>query len=191
MGLAIATGTPLPLIPVQILWLNLVTNGVQDVALAFEPGEGDELKRHPRPPRERIFNRLMIERTIVGALAMGGIGFAAFNWMLSNGWTTEAARNSLLLLMVLFENFHLGNCRSETKSAFVLSPLRSPVLLLGALTALGVHVAAMYLPFMQTLLETGPVPPGTWILIAIVAVTIVPVLELHKWLWHLRRSRTL
>ena len=65
MSLAIATGTPyLPLLPVQLLWLNLVTNGIQDVALAFEPNEGDVLQRKPRSPRERIFNQLMIGRAV-------------------------------------------------------------------------------------------------------------------------------
>ncbi len=191
MALAIAVGMPLPLIPVQILWLNLVTNGVQDVALAFEPGEGDVLKRRPRPPRERIFNRLMIERTVVGAGVMGCLGFAVFYWMLANGWTVEAARNSLLLLMVLFENFHLGNCRSEMKSALVLSPLRSPILLLGAIGAFGLHAASMHIPFMQTILEVQPVSPSTWILLAAAAVTIVPVMELHKWLWRIRNSGAL
>ena len=90
----------------------------------------------------------MIERTIVAALVVGFIGFGAFYWMIANGWEVPEARNVLLLLMVLFENFHIGNCRSETKSAFTLSPLRSPMLLTGALAALLIHVAVMNIPFM-------------------------------------------
>jgi magnesium-transporting ATPase (P-type) len=74
VGLAVAAGLPLPLLPVQLLWLNLVTNGIQDVALAFEPSEGDVLRRRPRSPKERIFDRLMIERTIIGAAVMGLVG---------------------------------------------------------------------------------------------------------------------
>ena len=136
MGLAIGTGTPLPLLPVQILWLNLVTNGIQDVALAFEPGEDDVLARRPRSPREPIFNRLMLERTLVAAVVVGVLGFGVFRWMCVQGWEVTEARNVLLLMMVLFENFHIGNCRSETKSAFKLSPFRSPVLLAGAALAL-------------------------------------------------------
>ncbi|MDF1845424.1 MAG: HAD-IC family P-type ATPase, partial [Rubripirellula sp.] len=140
VGLALIAGLPLPLLAVQLLWLNLVTNGIQDVALAFEPSEGDVLNRPARPTSERIFNRLMIERTIAAALVMGCVGFGAFWWMLRAGWTEEAARSALLLLMVLFENVHLGNCRSETKSALRLSPFRSPILLGGALIALLIHV---------------------------------------------------
>ncbi len=146
MALAIATGTPyLPLLPVQLLWLNLVTNGIQDVALAFEPNEGGVLLRKPRSPSERIFNQLMIERTIVAALVMGVIGFLTFRWFLPDGASdaeVASARNALLLLMVLFENIHIGNCRSETKSALVLSPLRSPILLAGTITAFLIHVGS-------------------------------------------------
>ncbi len=88
----------------------------------------------------------MIERTIVAALVMGCVGFGAFWWMLRAGWTEGAARNALLLLMVLFENVHLGNCRSETKSALRLSPFRSPILLGGSLIALLLHVGMMFTP---------------------------------------------
>jgi hypothetical protein len=103
-----------------------VTNGIQDVALAFEPNEGDVLQRKPRSPRERIFNQLMIERTAIAAVLMGVIGFLTFRWFVPEGASdTEvaSARNALLLLMVLFENIHIGNCRSETKSALRFSPL--------------------------------------------------------------------
>ena len=186
--LTVVAGFPLPLLPVQLLWLNLVTNGIQGVALAFEPGEGDTLRRRPRAPEEPIFNRLMIERIVIGVLVMGGVSFAAFAWLVSNGWDEADARNIVLLLMVLFENFHIGNCRSETKSAFALSPLRSPMLLFGAISALLVHVAGMYIPFMQGLLGTEPVPWQTWAVVAALAVTVVPAIELHKWTWRTRHS---
>ncbi len=113
-ALALGVGLPLPLVAVQILWLNLVTNGMQDIALAFEPAEGNELQRPPRPPRERVFDRLMLERVGLSALVMGGIAFLAFQWMLGRGYTTEEARDATLLLMVLFENVQAFNSRSET-----------------------------------------------------------------------------
>jgi magnesium-transporting ATPase (P-type) len=192
MALAVATGTPyLPLLPVQILWLNLVTNGIQDVALAFEPNERGVLLRKPRSPRERIFNQLMIERTAVAALVMGVVGFLTFRWLLPEGASegdVASARNSLLLLLVLFENIHIGNCRSETKSALRLSPLRSPILLAGAVTAFLVHLAAMYTPLGQMLLETQPVALKNWGVLLLLALTIFPVMELHKWTWNVRHG---
>jgi len=186
VALAVATGLPLPLLPVQLLWLNLVTNGIQHVGLAFEPSEGDVLRRKPRPPGEPIFNQLMIERTVLAAVVMGVVGFSAFAWMLQNGWSEDSARNALLLLMVLFENIHIGNCRSETKSGLVLSPFRSPILLIGTITAFLVHVVSMYLAPMQVVLRTEPVSPGTWASLLALALTIFVVMEIHKFIWAIR-----
>ena len=186
--LAVITGLPLPLLAVQLLWLNLVTNGIQGVAMAFEPGEEGILKRRPRPPREPIFNRLMIERLLVAMGLVGVGGFAVFNLALRAGMSLPDARNLLLLAMVLFENFHVANCRSETTSAFAMSLFRSPVLVLGVLGALFVHVLGMYLPFFQEVLETKPVDSFTWLLALAVAATVIPAMELHKWLWKRRRG---
>lgn len=182
--LTVITGLPIPLLPVQLLWLNLVTNGIQGVALAFEPGEGDNLRRRPRPPGEPIFNRLMIERMLIAVVFVAFGGFIVFDTALRLGWSEMAARNLLLLTMVLFENFHIGNCRSETKSAFALSPLRSPVLFFGTLTAFLTHVAAMHLPFLQGLLQTEPVDWKYWAVAICCAITILPAVELHKWIWN-------
>lgn len=195
LTLAVLTGWPstdagwavLPLLPVQLLWLNLVTNGIQDVALAFEPSEGDVLSRKPRRPGEPVFNRLMIERTVVAALVMASVWFGAFCWMIKVGGLSEdSARNVLLLLIVLFQNVHIGNCRSETKSVFSLSPFRSPILLGGAVTALLVHIAAMHLPFMQRILRIEPVDLRTWLTLIALALTILVAMEAHKWIWKRR-----
>jgi magnesium-transporting ATPase (P-type) len=194
MTLAIATGTPyLPLLPVQLLWLNLVTNGIQDVALAFEPNEGDVLQQKPRSPLEPIFDRLMIHRTVLAAVVMGVVGFLTFHWYLPDN-PSEAdirtARNALLLLMVLFENIHIGNCRSETRSALRLSPLKSPILLSGAIAAFLLHVAAMHSPIGQLVLETQPLPLADWGLLLLMALIIFPTIELHKILWNKSHRNT-
>jgi magnesium-transporting ATPase (P-type) len=186
--LAVIWGLPLPLLAVQLLWLNVVTNGIQGVAIAFEPGEKDILRRRPRRPSEPIFNPLMIQRMVVATIVVGIGGFLTFLFALRAGWSEAEARNLLLLVMVLFENFHVANCRSETKSAFGMSPLRSPVLLFGVLGALLVHVLSMYLPFFQDILQTSSVSPGTWALAIAVALTVIPALELHKWWWRKRTS---
>ncbi|MFO7494901.1 MAG: HAD-IC family P-type ATPase [Desulfobacterales bacterium] len=197
LGLAVVTGWPeasaglatLPLLPAQLLWLNLVTNGIQDVALAFEPGEPGVLQRRPRPPRERIFNRLMVERTLVAAVVIAGVGFSAFCWMIGvGGWSEGQARNGLLLLMVLFENIHIANCRSETTSAFRLSPFTSPILLSGTILALLVHMAAMHLPFTQRILRIEPVDFITFASLLGLALSVLAAMEIHKWWWNVRRT---
>jgi len=189
VGLALLVGLPLPLLAVQLLWLNLVTNGIQDVALAFEPSEGDVLSRAPRSPSEPIFNRLMIERTVVGALVMGFVGFGAFWWMIRTGWTEAAARNALLMLMVLFESVHIGNCRSETKSALQLSPFRSPILLGGALIALLIHLGTMFTPLGQKVLRVEPLSWTTMASLWVLALSIFFAMEIHKRTWAIRQRR--
>jgi len=178
--LALLSGLPLPLMAVQLLWLNLVTNGIQDVALAFEPGEGDELKNKPRPPKEAIFNRLMIERVVISALSIGTVAFVLFQWLLSNGFSLDEARNGTLLLMVLFENVHVFNCRSETRSAFRHNPLRNPILLIGTAIAQLVHIGAMYTPWISDVLHIQPVTPQHWLQLLGLALIVLIVMEFHK-----------
>jgi magnesium-transporting ATPase (P-type) len=188
VALALATGSPLPLLPVQLLWLNLVTNGIQDVALAFERGDEDVLRRQPRPPDESIFNRLMIERTVIAAVVMGFIGYGLFRWALAQGWTVEAARNALLLLMVLFENVHVFNCRSELRSAFSRSPLESPILMMGILLAFSIHVIMLYAPIGNEFLGTQVVSAEHWLLIFALSLPILFVMEIQKFVWRKRHG---
>lgn len=178
--LALLTGLPLPLIAVQLLWLNLVTNGIQDVALAFEPGEGNELSHPPRAPEEPIFNRIMIERVVISALVVGAVAFLVFQWLLNRGFTLDEARNGTLLLMVLFENVHVFNCRSEERSVFRHNPLRNPVLLIGTAVAQLVHIGAMYTPWISDVLNIQPVSPQYWLELLGLALSVLIVMEIHK-----------
>jgi len=185
--LAIAAELPLPLLAVQLLWLNLVTNGIQDVALAFEPGEGGEIRRPPRAPKEPIFDRLMIERTLLSALVIGGVTFLAYRWMLSEGWDLSRARNGILLLMVLFENIQAGNSRSEVRSVFRLSPLKNPILLIGTVIAQLVHIGALYTPGLREVLRVQPVTLGEWGMLLVIALSLFGIMEGYK---ALRRGGT-
>ena len=178
--LALLTGLPLPLVAVQLLWLNLVTNGIQDIALAFEPAEGNELERRPRSPQESIFNRIMIERVILTALVMGGIAFLLFQWLLDRGFSLEEARNGTLLLMVLFENVHVFNCRSETLSVFRHNLLRNKILLLGTVAAQLIHIGAMYTPGLRDVLEIQPISFQHWFDLLAVAFSILLAMEIYK-----------
>jgi len=186
VGLAVLAGLPLPLLPVQLLWLNLVTNGVQDVGLAFERGTGDELRVPPRPSHEPIFNRLMIQRGVLAGLWMSALGLALYVWMLHSGRPLDEARNALLLLMVLMQNVDAINARSETLSVLRLPLRNNPVLLAGVGVALGLHVAAMYLPWSQDVLAVEPPSVFDWLLLPALAVSLLVLMETQK-RW--RRSR--
>jgi magnesium-transporting ATPase (P-type) len=178
--LALVSGLPLPLMAVQLLWLNLVTNGIQDKALAFEAGEADAMHRSPRDPREGVFNPVMIRQVLLGGLTMGAITFGMWTWLLGEGYTEAAARNQLLLLFVLMQNLHVFNCRSERRSAFAVSLRGNPLLLVGVLGAQGVHLAAMHVPVMQRLLGIGPVTAAEWARTLAAATLLVLVSEVAK-----------
>jgi Ca2+-transporting ATPase len=180
-SLALMAGLPLPLLAVQLLWLNLVTNGIQDVTLAFEAGEPGAMQRKPRDPEEGVFNSLMLKESVLSGVSIGLIAFFTWSVLLSGGMEEHAARNLLVLLMVLLENVHVLNCRSEYRSAFRV-PLRNNVLLIaGILGAQGVHIAAMHIPVMQEILEIGPVSVADWGLLLLLAALILVVMEIFKY----------
>ena len=178
---AVILGMPIPLLAVQLLWLNLVTNGIQDVALAFEDGEPGAMQRKPRRPEETIFNGQMIWQTVVSGLTIGTIAFGLWYWLVAlQGTDEEIARNLVLLYMVLSQGVHVFNCRSETASAFKV-PLRNNLVLLGGVVAAqGLHIISLYLPFMQDVLGIKPVSFSQWLLLLALAVVILLVMEIFK-----------
>lgn len=178
--LAMIFNTPLPLTAVQILWLNLITNGIQDIGLAFEPAEGDELKQPPRKTTDQIFNRLMIERVLLSALVMAGVSFVYFKYLLDSGVSEFTARNLTFLLMVLFENVMVGNCRSETKSAFSMNPLKNKILFFGTILAQLIHIGAIYTPGLNQILALEPVSLENWTKLLFMALSVLVVGEIYK-----------
>jgi magnesium-transporting ATPase (P-type) len=171
---------PLPFLPAQLLWLNLVTNGLQDVALAFEPGEPGVLKRPPRSPREGIVSRLLWERTALAGTVIAAGTLGIFWWELAETGDLGRAQTLALTTMVLFQMFHVGNSRSEHRSVFALSPFSNPFLFAATASALAAHAAALYLPPTQFVLRVEPIGAGDWLRILLVAATIVVAVELEK-----------
>ncbi|PKM83878.1 MAG: ATPase, partial [Firmicutes bacterium HGW-Firmicutes-13] len=178
---AIFAGLPLPLLAVQLLWLNLVTNGIQDVALAFEGGEPGAMKRRPRKPTEKIFNPQMISQTLISGLTMGALAFGFWYVLIEVQMVNELhARNVILLFMVILQNVHVFNCRSEYLSAFKVPIRRNFMLLIGVLAAQGIHIISMHIPFMQTILRVEPVTLFEWFEILILAIPLIATMELYK-----------
>lgn len=185
---ALMLGWPLPLLPAQILWCNVVTNGIADVALAFEPGQKALFHRPPRPPEEGVLNRNLLERLVlVGVwLAVGVLGVFLWKWgfTFSSGAGREEqlglARTAALTTLVLFQKVHVFNCRSENVSLFKKNLLANKFLLIGVLTSLAVHIAALHIPLTQELLSLEPLDGVTWLVAGAVSSTAIIVNELHK-----------
>jgi P-type Ca2+ transporter type 2C len=187
--LALLTDLPLPLLPVQLLWLNLVTNGVQDVALAFESGEEGAIRRPPRKPSEGMINRLMIQQTLVAGATMGLILFAGFLLLVRHWGLPEfEARNKILLLMVLMMNYHVFNCRSEYVSAFRVPLSRNWFLAVGVLVAQGLHLLAMHFGPAQRILHVAPLSLHEWVEPFVLAASVLIVMEIFKLVKHGRAT---
>ncbi|MEN2985422.1 MAG: cation-transporting P-type ATPase [Thermodesulfovibrionaceae bacterium] len=179
--LAMIFGVPIPYVPAQILWINLVTNGLQDVALAFEPGEKGVLMRPPRDPKEGIMSRLLIERTIiVGVLISVGVVFSFIN-ALENGASVEKARTIAVTTMVFFQFFQAWNSRSEYESIFKINILSNPFLFFSLIASTLAQLAFIYVPAFQWVFRTEPISAEDWYNIFI-ALSVIIVVEFDKWL---------
>lgn len=178
----IVMGYPIPYIPAQILWLNLVTNGLQDVALAFEPGEKGVLDRPPRSPKERILSSFMIQRTILMGVILAAGTLFMFIVKLNKGLPLENARTIALTTMVFFQFYQAFNCRSEHQSIFRMNPLSNPFLLFSIIAAFFAQLAVLYVPALQWVFRTVPLGIDEWIEIGFVTITIVLAVETDKWI---------
>jgi P-type Ca2+ transporter type 2C len=173
-------GLPIPYLPAQLLWINLVSNGLQDVALAFEPGEKDVLSRPPRDPKEGIMSRLLVERTVLVSLLISVGVLFEFKVSLDQGLSLEKARTIAMTTMVFFQFFQAWNSRSEMRSIFRISPVSNPFLFYGMVAAILSQIAVVYVPGMQWVFRTEAISAHEWIQILLMALTVVVLVEADK-----------
>lgn len=178
--LSVFAGTPLLFLPVQMLWMNVVTNGVQDIALAFEPAEGDELTRPPRPPSDGILSRTLWFRAGITGAWMALAVILSFIVELHNGYPEIHARTLALTMFVMLSFFQVFSSRAENKSLFQLRLLANKPLLYTSLAALGLHWAVMTWPVTAGLLEITPLTAWEWLLCAAVGSTVLIIVEAEK-----------
>jgi Ca2+-transporting ATPase len=178
--IAMVLDIPIPYVAAQLLWINLVTNGLQDVALAFEPGEKDVIKRKPRNPKEGIMSRLMYERSVlVGLIISAGVIYN-FIQALDDGVSLERARTIAVTTMVLFQFFQAWNSRSELQSVFRINPFSNPFLFYSMVAAFLAQIAVVYIPALQWVFRTESLLLADWVQIGLVALTVVIAVEIDK-----------
>jgi Ca2+-transporting ATPase len=132
----------------------------------------------------------MVRRILLSTLVMGVGGFVVFWWLLRQGHAEYDARNLLLLLFVLFENFQTFNSRSEHRSVFRQSIFANPLLLVGVIGAQTLHIGAMYVPMISETLGLSPVSLSEWAAMLALAFALLAVVEIDKW-WDRRRRQPL
>ncbi|WP_104176116.1 HAD-IC family P-type ATPase [Arthrobacter sp. Y81] len=178
--LSVFAETPLLFLPVQMLWMNVVTNGVQDIALAFEPGEGDELSRPPRPTSEGLLSRTLWFRAGITGAWMALAVILTFIVELHAGYTDIHARTMALTMFVMLSFFQVFSSRAEVKSLFQIRLLANKPLLFTSLAALGLHWAVMTWPVSARLLELTPLNAWEWLLCVAVGSTVLIIVEAEK-----------
>ena len=183
---ALMAGLPLPLVAVQILWINLVTEGVLTVNLVMERSHGREMLRPPVPRGEALVTRMMLRRMLIMAAASVASVFGYFLWRLGTGVPLELVRSETFTVLAVTQWFNVLNCRSESDSVFSRGLLRNRWLVGGLVAGNLLHFLVIYAAPMNRLFHTRPIDAFHFVLIGAVASLVLWVEEIRKW-W-LRRA---
>ena len=179
MAGATLAGLPLPLTAVQLLYVNLATDGLPALALAVDPPEADLMRRPPRNPRVGLFTRPVVTLMVIGGIwtALANLGF--FAWALNSGRTREEAMTMTFTTLVIIQFFNAYNFRSDRYS-IAARRFRNMWLNLAVPCELALLLLVVYVPFLQGPFKTFNLTGFDWVLVVGTAFTIVPIVEAGK-----------
>jgi len=179
--LAIIFDLPMPLVAIQLLWLNIVTDGLQDFALSFEKSESTIMQEKPRNPKESLFNSDLIGSVLTAGISIGLIVFAVWVYLIKVvNLDVDLARGYVMMLMVFMQNIHVLNCRSEQRSALEISLKSNPLVIFSILSAFILQIIMMEVPFLSKFLATSPMPVRDIIILFIVSGLVFVIMEIYK-----------
>lgn len=179
--LSIILDLPMPLVAIQLLWINVVTDGIQDFALSFEKAEEGILKERPRDPKESIFNKELFQEILVSGLVVGGVVFTVWYFLLTKlNMDVSMARGYIMALMVFIQNIHVFNCRSEHRSAFSVPIKNNWLIVGGVVVSIILQVIVMEVPFLSKFLQTTSVPFLHLIYLFAIGLLVLVVMEIYK-----------
>ncbi len=191
---AVFAGVTLPLLPVQILWINMTTAVLLGLMLAFEPKEPDIMRRAPRDPKTPILDGTLILRICIVGIIMVIGAFGSFEWALGQGLSDAAARTVAVNVFVMVEIFYLFNCRSLNESMLALGLFTNRGIVAGVAAMITLQLAFTYVPLMNYLFHTAPIGWDAWWRILLTGAAAYVIVGIEKWLrrqWSLRRSTRL
>ena len=180
--LALLSGLPLPLAAVQILWINIVTEGTVTVNLIMEGLEGDEMRRRPTPVGEALITGPMWRRMLLMVAASVTAIFGFFVWRLRSGAPFELVQTETFTLVAVCQWFNVLNCRSALKSCLSLDVLKNRWLIGGLLLGNLLHVLVIYTDTMNHIFHTVPIPLSDVFLLGLIGSSVLWVEEVRKWL---------
>ena len=186
--LALLAGYPLPLAAVQILWINIVTEGTLTVNLVMDPPDGDEMARTPVPRDDPLLDRAMLSRVALMAGSAVTVCFGWFAWRSSAGIDAALVQTETFTLLAMCQWFNVLNCQSATRSALQLGVLKNPWLLGGLSLSVLLQAVVLYAAPMNTLFYTVPLAPQVLLTLLLLASGVLWAEELRK-LWARRAAR--
>ncbi len=186
---AVFLGVTLPILPVQILWINMTTAGFLGLSLAFEPKEPGIMLRPPRRPDSSILDTDVVIRIILVSTLMLLASFLLFKWELAHGASLEQARTVAVNAFVMIELFYLFNCRSLEHSLFSLGFFSNLWLLAGIATMSTIQLFYTYLPVMNRLFQSAPIGPEAWGRTVAAGLAVFLVIELEKTFWRSYKAK--
>ncbi len=180
---AVVVGSTLPALPVQFLWVNMMTAILLGLTLVFEPKEPGLMQRPPRDPRKPLLTIALALRTGLVSLVMLSGAYWLFLWELqAAGGSIAAARTSVINVIVLVEMAYLFNCRSLNHSFFSVGFFSNAWLIAGVLAMFAAQLLFTYAPVMNQLFHTAPISSVSWLRIVGVALIVFVLVEGEKWL---------
>ena len=181
--IAVIGGITLPMLPTQLLWLNLVTALLLGLTLVFEPKESDIMQRPPRDPKRPLLTRWLLIRTAMVTLISTAGAFGLFAWEHGiEGKNVEEARTAVVNVIIMVQTFYLLNCRSRTRSIFSIGLCSNPWLLAGIAATWLAQLAFTYLPLLNRLFHTAPVRAEAWLYIVGIGLFTFATVEFEKWI---------
>jgi Ca2+-transporting ATPase len=189
---ALMIGWPLPLVALQLLWLNLITDVFPAFALALEPSEPDVMKRKPRNPQDSLLPIGFIGLIAWQGLLLTGVTLTAFavgmQWYGAEGEGLRRATTMAFMTLALSQIFHTFSVRSQVRSAFTPRLFTNGWLWAAVVVCLTLQTAAVYLPILQKVLRTVPPTLSEWAVIAVCSLAPVVVIEfvkhIQRWVAH-------
>jgi Ca2+-transporting ATPase len=171
-------GLPIPLSPVQILWVNLITDGLPGLALANEPAERRVMQRPPRPRAESIFAHGVWQHIVWVGLLIGAVTLAACAWALASGAHAQTMSFTVLTFAQLA---HVMAIRSERESLLTIGAASNRLLITAVVVSVGLHLLLVYVPWLQSVFGTEALSPGALLLACALAMLVFACVELEKW----------
>lgn len=179
--LSVLFDLPMPLVAIQLLWLNITTDGLQDLALSFEKTDDDVMSEKPRSTKESIFNKDLMTEVLLSGSSMGLIVFLVWIVLIKRlNFDVYVARGYIMMLMVFMQNMHTLNCRSESKHIYEVGFKKNPFVIFSILLATSLQIIVAEVPILSEFLDTTSIPVLHMIILFLISLSIIVIVELYK-----------